>query len=44
MKITEGHRKHSIKKLFAWLYVDNWFLNLAAKIPVINDFMPVKVL
>lgn len=44
MKITEGHRRHSMEKLFAWLYVDNWVLNFAAKIPAnINDFMPVKV-
>lgn len=32
MKITEGHRRHSAEKLFAWLYVDDWGLNFAVKI------------
>lgn len=31
--MSEGHRRHSIQKLFAWLYVDNWLLNFAAEIP-----------
>lgn len=45
MTITEGDRRHSIDKLFAWLYVANWFLNFAAKIPAVtNYFMPVQVL
>lgn len=28
----EGHRRHWIQKSFAWVYVDNGFLNFAAKI------------
>lgn len=36
VKMSEGHRRHSIGKLFAWFYVDNCFFNFAAKISAIH--------